>query len=90
MKLVETVEIEFTNEDLKTAIENRASPCFSAMNICNALGGIQTNDWKLNRKFKFSELVAEAKNRGMNPENFECAVEGGRVGETNLYKKYCV
>jgi len=54
-----------TDGDIKKAIELRTSECFGAMNIVNALAGIETDAWYLVRHYTLAELKAEAEKRGI-------------------------
>jgi hypothetical protein len=77
-----------TDEHLREAIALRCSRVFGALNIANALGGDQSVPWRLLRTFSLVDLVIEAQlTRKLDLSTLDCAVEGGKVCSTDIYKK---
>jgi len=73
------------NQDLIKAIELRASECFPAMNIANALGGSETIAWRLVRSSSLSELIEEAISRKIELKEIKSAVDKKPLLETKAY-----
>ncbi len=78
-----------TDTELKQAIALICSPVFGALNICNALAGAQTNEWRLIRETEpLSKLFIEARDRGLDLSAVDCAVEGGKVIDRPIYQRF--
>lgn len=75
------------DKDLIHAIELLISECFGAMNIANALGGIETKPWKIVRSSSLVELVKEAVNRKINLKELKSAVDKTPFMESKAYAK---
>jgi hypothetical protein len=60
---------------LRHAIELKCSGCYGAMSIANALGGSQTEDWKIARAHKLVDLIAEARRRQLDMATWKTAVD---------------
>ena len=79
------IALEVTNNVLRAAIELRMSDVFPAMNIANALGGLQTDVWKIVRQYGLDELIAEALDRGLPVDEFKSAVEHKKFTDCKCY-----
>ena len=55
-----------SKETIAHAIELACSPVLGALNMANALGGSQTDDWRLVREFSLAQLIDEAVELGVD------------------------
>lgn len=53
-------------EDVVEAIQILCSPVFGTLNALNALGGVQTDVWRLVREFTLGQLIDEAVRRDVD------------------------
>lgn len=53
-------------ESVIHAIELACSPVLGSLSMANALGGSQTDDWRLVREFPLAQLIDEAVERGVD------------------------
>lgn len=63
-----------STEDVVHAIELRCSPVLGALNMANALGGAQTDVWRLVREFSLVQLIDEADERGIDFTTLKAAL----------------
>jgi hypothetical protein len=54
------------SSSLVEAIQIICSPVFGSLNVANAIGGAQTDDWQIIREFTPAEIVDEIINRGLD------------------------
>lgn len=80
MKLSKTVE--FTDQQVRHAIEILISECFTAMCFANALGGHLTPEWEIIHNFSVEQIFEDAKQRGLPLRDFKAAVGGRPILET--------
>lgn len=59
-----TLAKSVATEHVVEAIAILCSPVFGALNMANALGGAQTDVWRLVRDFTLAQLIDEAAERG--------------------------
>lgn len=52
--------VPVATEDLVRAIELACSPVLGALNMANALGGVETDPWLLVRTYSLAQLIDEA------------------------------
>ena len=84
-----TKEIPVTDDNLKEAISILCSPVFGALNMANAFAGDQTGPWLIIRNVKpIQKIFVEAKERGLDLDTLECAVEGGLVKDRPLFQRF--
>lgn len=69
MELETITKLVPKNEDLIHAIAIRICRPFPALNLANALGGMETVEWKIIRKFSIQEMINEARERGIDVAN---------------------
>lgn len=62
-----------TVEDLARAIELACSPVLGALNMANAIGGLQTDAWRLVREFSLVQLIDEAISRDVDLASIKAA-----------------
>lgn len=75
-----------SDQILKEAIELRLNECWPAMNVCNALAGAQTEEWRVVREFTFVELLDEAKARKMPYLSFVGSVDKRKLTDTPIWR----
>ena len=83
-----TMSLEYVDDTaLQNAIELQMSDVFPAMNIANHLGGSgkETLAWKLARRERLAELVAEAMDRRLPVMKFRCSVTDKTLTECRAY-----
>lgn len=87
ISLTETVIPSDT--DLREAISLYCSPVLGALAVANALGGIATIPWKLLHNVRpLTKLFDEAKQRNLDLNTLECAVDGGLVKDSRYYQEW--
>lgn len=59
--------------DVVEAISLLCSPVFPVMNIANALGGAQTDTWRLAREYTLAQLIDDAMERGADLSHIKAA-----------------
>jgi len=74
MKLETITTVIPTNEQLIKAISIRICRPFPALAICNALGGLETPEWKIIHEFSPEEMIQEAQERGIDVANIRCSL----------------
>jgi hypothetical protein len=62
-----------STDDLIHAIELACSPVLGSLNMANALGGTQTDTWRLVREFTLVQLIDEACERGIDLTTIKAA-----------------
>ena len=67
---------EYSTEAIKKAVEIISSECAGAMAFANALGGAQTEEWEIIHNNKKADIVAAARERGLDFTTMKCAVSG--------------
>lgn len=75
------------DSEIRSAIELKCSACYGAMSVANALGGSQTADWRLARRYKLVDLIAEANRRGLDMTDWKTAVMQERLCDTAPFVK---
>ena len=79
--------MEWTDADLRKAIELRCSACFGAMNVANAVAGRETVPWRIVRDFALRALLAEAQERGLDVSTWKTAVEEEPLTASRYYRR---
>lgn len=79
------VALEVSNDVLKKAVELRMSDVFPSMNVANAIGGTQTDAWRLCRQESLAELIAESLDRGLPVSEFRCEVTDKKFMDCRSY-----
>lgn len=69
---------------LTKAITLMISECFGAMCFANALGGSQTDKWKIIHDYKVDEIMSEAKKRGLLDHNLKAAIGPDTLATSRL------
>lgn len=64
----------FKTSDVKKAIELIGAECLGALQVCNALSGTTSPEWRIVHGEKWSVIVEEGKKRGLNFSSMKCAV----------------
>ena len=73
--------------DITAAIELMINKCFPALSVANALGGSDTIPWRLAREIGFAELVASAREHGVDIAGLRGNVDGRSILSAPIYAK---
>ncbi len=68
-----TLAKPITDDSLTNAIELLCSPVLGSLNMVNALGGLQTDAWRLVREVPLAQLIDEAHERGIDLTTLKAA-----------------
>lgn len=83
MEITKTV----SDELLKEVISIRFSDCYRSMSFANAFSGCQSDTWDVLHNYKASEIIEEAKKRGIDYQNILIAIpEGIKVKDSIAFK----
>lgn len=68
-----TLQKPVTDQSIVDAISLACSPVLGALNFANAVGGHETDAWRLVREQKLSQLIDEAAERGIDLSEVKAA-----------------
>lgn len=76
-----------STDKLKKAISLKCANCYGAMSMCNALGGMATDEWILCHAYTLKQLLDEANSLGLDLSDVKSSIDDKPVKETLYYKR---